>query len=383
MAKPWGKPGEKRFPEESRHIANFIRTVRGPDGNEVLAVHGMLNSNSTSGSVYLFEPMADTPFHTIPKLPGSRPYGDFSISDINGDGTDEITLGTSITIQNSAVVRIDLRNYEKRVLDLSGFWREVGGNGYRVAQAVSFGAPGNQQILIAFGSRIIVSPPDFSLSDDGVWVNLYGSSVLDTELPGGGVVKLTQETDFPWDGTTTIAVHAAPEAGFVLQLRIPGWADSATVTVNGEAAESVAAPGTYAAVKRHWRAGDTVALELPLRPRLIMAHPEVEEAHNQIAVMRGPMVYCLEGVDLPDDVPVHEVHIPRDIELTARFEAELLGGVTVLEGTACRRPGPDWSNRLYAELPRASCDCLPIRLIPYYAWLNRGRHDMRVWLPLQ
>jgi len=74
--------------------------------------------------------------------------------------------------------------------------------------------------------------------------------------------------------------------------------------------------------------------------------------------------------------------IPRDIELTAKFEADLLGGLTVLEGTACRRRGPDWSDKLYAELPAASCECLPIWLIPYYAWLNRGQHDMRIWRPL-
>jgi DUF1680 family protein len=222
----------------------------------------------------------------------------------------------------------------------------------------------------------------YSLSDDGVWVNLYGSSVLDAELPGLGRVKLTQETDYPWDGTITITVEASPAAEFVLRLRIPGWADSATLTVNGEPAESAAVPGTYAALKRRWLAGDVVTLELPLRPRLMMAHPEVEEAHNQVAVMRGPVVYCLEAVDLPDDVPVHEVHLPRDIELTARFEAEPLGGLTVLEGTACRRRNPDWSAMLYAELPNTACESLPIRLIPYYAWLNRGQHDMRVWLPL-
>jgi len=222
----------------------------------------------------------------------------------------------------------------------------------------------------------------YSVSDDGVWVNLYGGSVLDTDVPGLGTVKITQETDYPWGGKITITVETAPAAEFAVRLRVPGWADSAEIMVNGDVADLAAAPATYAELKREWHAGDTVTLDLSMRTRLMMAHPEVEEAHNQVAVMRGPIVYCLEGVALPDDVPVHEVHIPRDIELTATFDPELLGGVTVLKGTACRRPGPDWSDKLYAELPTASCACLPIRLIPYYAWLNRGQHDMRVWLPL-
>jgi DUF1680 family protein len=221
----------------------------------------------------------------------------------------------------------------------------------------------------------------YSLSEGAVWVNLYGSSVLETDVPGLGSIKLTQTTNYPWEGTVTLTVDAAPASEFSLNLRIPGWADSATVTVNDENVGG-ATPGTYMTVNRCWQAGDTVTLDIPLRPRLIMAHPEVEEAHNQIAVMRGPIVYCLEAPDLPDGVPVHEVHIPRDIDLTATFDPDFCGGLTILEGMACRYRNPDWTAKLYAELPKASPEPIPIRLIPNYAWLNRGQQDMRVWLPL-
>ena len=222
----------------------------------------------------------------------------------------------------------------------------------------------------------------YSVSAAAVWVNLYGSNTLDTDVPGTGHIRLSQTTDYPWEGRISITVETAPAAEFALKLRIPDWAAAAAIAINGESADVAAAPGTYAELKRGWQAGDTVTLDLPMRARLMLAHPEVEEAHNQVAVMRGPMVYCLEGADLPDDVPVHEVHIPRAIEWSAVFDASLLGGITVLEGTGCRRRGPDWDGRLYAELPPMPCECLPIRLIPYYAWLNRGQHDMRVWLPL-
>jgi len=221
----------------------------------------------------------------------------------------------------------------------------------------------------------------YSLSGDGVWVNLYGSGVLDAELPGLGAIKLAQTTNYPWDGAISVTVDAAPVGEVSLNLRIPGWADSATVAINGEDA-GPATPGTYATLKRCWQAGDTVTLDIPMRPRLMMAHPEVEEAHNQVAVMRGPIVYCLEAPDLPAGVPVHEVHLPRDIELTASFEPEFLGGLTVLEGPACRYRNPDWTAKLYNELPKNTCEPVPIRLIPNYAWLNRGQQDMRVWLPL-
>jgi DUF1680 family protein len=218
----------------------------------------------------------------------------------------------------------------------------------------------------------------YSVSADGVWVNLFGSNELRTVVPGLGPVGLTQRTDYPWDGRIAITVNAAPE-GLVLYLRIPGWAKGAELAVNGEACG--ATPGTYAEIRRSWRPGDVVTLDLPMQPRLMVAHPEVEEAHNQVAVMRGPLVYCLEAADLPAQVPIHEVALPKNVELAPTFEPDLLGGVTVLDGLACRQPGPDWTGRLYAEL-MASTESLPVRLIPYYAWLNRGRHDMRVWLPL-
>lgn len=207
--------------------------------------------------------------------------------------------------------------------------------------------------------------------------------MLETELPALGTIKLTQETDYPWDGVVRIKIVEAPETEFAFHLRIPGWADSAEIAVNGRPVRDAAVPGTYAVLKRRWSAGDVVSLKLPMHPRLMIAHPEVEEACNRVAVMRGPMVYCLESVDLPEGASVHEVHIPRDIELTAKFEPDLLGGLVVLEGIARRRPSPDWSGKLYVELPKASPEPLRIRLIPYYAWLNRGPSEMRVWLPLE
>jgi DUF1680 family protein len=111
------------------------------------------------------------------------------------------------------------------------------------------------------------------------------------------------------------------------------------------------------------------------------AHPAVEEARGRIAVLRGPLVYCLEEADLPPGVPMHEVHIPRDVRFEASHEPGLLGGVTVLEGEVCRRRAPEWRGRLYAELPETACERVRVRLIPYYAWLNRGPGEMQVWLP--
>jgi DUF1680 family protein len=163
-------------------------------------------------------------------------------------------------------------------------------------------------------------------------------------------------------------------------LRIPGWAKGAALTVNGRPASRPPEPCTYCEVKRAWSAGDTLELNLPLRARVLQAHPLVEEARNQVAVQRGPVVYCLESCDLPQGVKVLDVVIPRDIALKPRFDGTLLGGVTVLEGKV-EAVSEEWSGELYRELTPTAARPVELRLIPYYAWGNRGRSEMTVWMP--
>ena len=229
----------------------------------------------------------------------------------------------------------------------------------------------------------------YSTSEDGLWVHLYESNELDTELSDGTAVKLVQETEYPWDGDVKIALELAQPAAFTLRLRIPAWAAGATVTINGLPIADDVKAGTYAALKRTWRTGDTVELTLPMRVRLIQANPMVEELRGQVAVMRGPFVYCLESVDLPDDVNVMDVRLPRKIDLQPRFDSQLLGGLVVLEGQAWAVADPDWSGDphdsplLYKEYGPVEPRLVRLRLIPYHVWANRGAGQMTVWMPLE
>ncbi len=219
----------------------------------------------------------------------------------------------------------------------------------------------------------------YLVSEKNVWVNLYGSSVFDGPVAGVGRVRLIQETEYPWQGDIQVTVETAGE--FRLNLRIPGWAEGAQVRINGQPGPS-AKPGRYVAVARSWKPGDGVELRLPMAPRLMEAHPKAEEARGQVAVMRGPVLYALESPDLPPGVRISEVALPAGIELTARHEPGLLGGITVLEGQAVRLPEGEWSGRLYRPLGKPAPEKIRIRLIPYYAWANRGVSYMTVWMPV-
>lgn len=220
----------------------------------------------------------------------------------------------------------------------------------------------------------------YSTSDGAVWVNLYGGNLLSTKLDAKPL-KLRQETKYPWEGLVRITIDESPAEEFALKLRIPGWAESATVRVNGEPESVIALPETYATVRRAWKAGDVVELDLPMPARLIEANPLVEENRNQVAVQRGPIVYCLESPDLPPGVGVEDVAIPADAKLTPRFDPDLLGGVTVIETEALAAPVGDWEGKLYRPVDQPEARKIPVRFIPYFAWSNRGQSEMSVWIP--
>jgi uncharacterized protein len=143
-----------------------------------------------------------------------------------------------------------------------------------------------------------------------------------------------------------------------------------------------ALPGSYFEIRRTWQAGDFLDLNLPMPVRLMEANPLVEEDLNQVAVQRGPVVYCLESPDLPRGVKISDVLIPSDIKLMARYDRRLLDGVVVLEGKVVARAGDNWRGKLYREVQPAELKPIAVKFIPYFVWQNRGPSEMSVWLPL-
>jgi DUF1680 family protein len=232
--------------------------------------------------------------------------------------------------------------------------------------------------------RTIAESSDYAYgkSGDAILVNLYGSSTLATELADGGQIKLEQETDYPWNGRVRIKILECNNKEFALKLRIPGWTQSASVRINDGVADNSPKPQSYFEIRRRWRPGDFVDLDLPMPVRLIQANPLVEEDLNQVAVQRGPVVYCLESPDLPRGVRISDVLVPPDIQLRTRYERRLLDGVVVLEGQALLRPQTDWTGQLYRDFKPEELKPFNVRFIPYSVWQNRGPSEMSVWLPL-
>jgi DUF1680 family protein len=228
-----------------------------------------------------------------------------------------------------------------------------------------------------------VSAYAYGLSDRGVWINLYGGSVLNTRLAGGEAIRLRQHTEYPWEGSVYITLEKAPKQEFSLFLRIPGWAETASVTVNGRIIADNPVPGRYFEIRRSWSAGDRVSLDLPMSVQLLEAHPLVEEARNQAAIRRGPIIYCLESTDMPDNVGIMNVAVSSKAQYKDYFIKDLLGGVTVVETRAYARDVDERNKALYRRISQKEPKRIDIRLIPYYAWDNRGDSEMTVWIPLR
>ena len=214
-------------------------------------------------------------------------------------------------------------------------------------------------------------------SADTLYVNLYGQNTLKTKD-----LEITQETNYPWDGEIKLTVKKAKKLSTII-LHKPDWCDKYSVKVNGETVPSSKFKG-QSAITRKWKKGDVIELCFDMHPRLIEANPLVEEAKNQVAIMRGPIVYCLEGQDIEGGYRINDIALDDDIELK-EVKMSIAGhSFIALEGEAKLVNNQQWNNQtLYRELTKAPKTKVKIRLIPYYAWDNRGIDDMSLWLPLE
>lgn len=178
--------------------------------------------------------------------------------------------------------------------------------------------------------RLLASLPLYLATRDahGVQLHQYATGTI------AGALRV--RTDYPWRGRVEIEVTAP--GTWTLSLRVPAWADGATL--DGEPVRA----GGYASVRREWAGADTVVLELPVRPRLTRPHPQVEAVRGRVAIERGPLVYCVEGRRPPDVAHLREVERPG-----------VLGGIVAITAGAATA-------------------------IPYALWANRGPAPMRVWL---
>lgn len=219
----------------------------------------------------------------------------------------------------------------------------------------------------------------------GVAFLLYGAARIALDVESGGRVGFAMRSDYPWDGEIEIEIDSLEGADrFPIALRKPEWASRFAVSVNGEAADGGAlGEDGFITLKRAWKVGDTLKLSLPMDVTVVESHPMVEESRNHVAITRGPLVYCLETADLPEDCQVGQIYIDPTTEFTPVTED--IGGsqMSVLKGELWVDSAPAWTGtQLYRPHGTSRFRRIAAKLVPYFAWDNRQQGEMSVWLPI-
>lgn len=193
----------------------------------------------------------------------------------------------------------------------------------------------------------------YGVSDDALWVNLYISGTADVKF-GKKTVKVSQDSVYPWQGTVRITIGDKFDKD--VRVRIPGWCKSWGISVNGDDIEPAVEKG-YAVLEGKWKAGDVIELDMEMPVEMVAADPRTKEDEGMRAIQRGPLVYCLEGID--NEGVYEDAALSASTKFEDAYNGDLLGGVQTITATTGEQV---------------------LNYIPYYAWDNRDACPMKVWV---
>ena len=195
----------------------------------------------------------------------------------------------------------------------------------------------------------------YASSDDALWVNLYIGNTGQIRI-GETDILLTQETDYPWDGSVKLTISTSQPLEKEIRLRIPNWCKTYDLSINGKRI-NVSEKKGYAVIK-DWKSQDVIALDMDMPVEIVAADPHVKENFGKRAIQRGPLVYCMEEIDNP--VYFDQIQLSPSTTFQTAFASDILNGIKTIKTNGRAQSAT---------------------FIPYYAWDNRKAGKMRVWIP--
>ena len=195
----------------------------------------------------------------------------------------------------------------------------------------------------------------YASSDDALWVNLYIGNTGQIRI-GETDILLTQETDYPWDGSVKLTISTSQPLEKEIRLRIPNWCKTYDLSINGKRI-NVSEKKGYAVIK-DWKSQDVIALDMDMPVEIVAADPHVKENFGKRAIQRGPLVYCMEEIDNP--VYFDQIQLSPSTTFQTAFVSDILNGIKTIKTNGRAQSAT---------------------FIPYYAWDNRKAGKMRVWIP--
>lgn len=195
----------------------------------------------------------------------------------------------------------------------------------------------------------------YASSDDALWVNLYIGNTGQIRI-GETDILLTQETDYPWDGSVKLTISTSQPLEKEIRLRIPNWCKTYDLSINGKRI-NVSEKKGYVVIK-DWKSQDVIALDMDMPVEIVAADPHVKENFGKRAIQRGPLVYCMEEIDNPEYFD--QIQLSPSTTFQTAFASDILNGIKTIKTNGRAQSAT---------------------FIPYYAWDNRKAGKMRVWIP--
>lgn len=224
----------------------------------------------------------------------------------------------------------------------------------------------------------------YAQKENSLYVNLFISSSTTLKLNGKQDVKISQNSNYPWDGVISLSIYPQKATRFALRLRIPGWVQNQPVPsnlynyvsnnknnyilkINGKKIDAKIVDG-YAVIDRKWKKSDKVELNLPMNVQRVITNEKVLTNRGFVALERGPILFCVEEKDNAFDI--NSLVLSDESLLSFIYNKDILGGAYCIKGVGS--PTPDkFDSQFKTEIFTA---------IPYYLWNNRGTNKMNVWL---
>lgn len=230
-------------------------------------------------------------------------------------------------------------------------------------------------------SRLIASLGKYIYSQDNsdIYVHLYISGSA-TFFINNSKVVMYQQSNYPWDGKIKLYFSFDQPQKFTLKLRIPGWCKKYSLKINRKTQKNLKNDKGYICITKTWLIQDKIELVLSMPVERIVANLNVISNIGRVALKKGPIVYCLEGVDNP--VPLERIVLPKKVTIYEKFDKTLFNGVITLKANAFAIVDTLKSDRLYRVLKDNEyiLKKVNIKLIPYAFWDNRGPGEMLVWI---
>ncbi|NLO85151.1 MAG: glycoside hydrolase family 127 protein [Clostridiales bacterium] len=355
------------------------------DDHELKAACERLWSNITEKQMYLTGAIGSTghreSFTVDFDLPNDMAYGETCASVAMAFFAQRM-LNIQPKGQYADVLELELYNGMLAGMQLDG-QRYFYVNPLEVDPAVSGVIPGHEHVLCERPkwhacaccppnlARLITSLGKYlwSESEDTIYSHLFVGSEAQTAHAG-----ITLSSEYPWQGKALYTLHPHVDTAFSLAVHIPSYVPKFVAKINGECIDGALRDG-YLFISREWQDGDQVEITFDLKPRRIYANPQVRADAGRVALARGPIVYCFEGVD--NGQPLSALRLPRTAQIEeVPYDAQFLGGAVSLTAQGLRE---QWAEALYSSVPSIEEE-QKLQAIPYYAWSNRGENQMCVWI---